>query len=136
MLLGSSVMLFVRTAIKLVASGRMFSWVNPNEWPISWQTCARLRLETVTICGLVLPDDEVKKVGVVGEKNPVRLIGVRDELDVRGQFPFAQAIEVGICLRGGKGIREFIRHDAAGPRDIRWRNAGVKIAAAGGERRK
>ena len=46
-------MLFVKTVMKLVSSGRMFSWVKPNEWPISWQTCARLRLETVTIWGLV-----------------------------------------------------------------------------------
>jgi hypothetical protein len=36
--------------------------------------------------------DVVKAVGVIGEKYPVRLVGVRDELDIRGEFPFAQAV--------------------------------------------
>ena len=41
--------------------------------------------------------DVVDPVGVVGEKNPVRLSGVRNEADVRGQLPFAQAVKIGIC---------------------------------------
>ena len=56
-------------------------------------------LRAVTAAG-----HEIEKVGVVGEKNPARLIGVRDKLDVRGQFPFAQAVEIGIGLRGGEGV--------------------------------
>ena len=49
---GSSEMLLVTTVRYVAWSVRMFSCVNPNEWPISWHTCARLRLETVTNWGL------------------------------------------------------------------------------------
>ena len=57
----------------------------------------------------------IQIVGVVVEKNPARLVGVRNKFHVGGQFPFAQAGEVGVGLRGGQRVGEFIRHDAVGP---------------------
>ena len=63
---------------------------------------------------------KVEKVGVVGEKNPARLIGVRDEVDVGGQFPFAQAVEIGVGFRGGErlvnsyGTMPFVQGTVAG----------------------
>ena len=75
--------------------------------------------------------DVVNPVGVVGEQYPVRLIGVRNELHVRGQLPFTQAIKVGFLLCRSERVREFIRHDAAGPGDVRRRGVGVKISGQG-----
>ena len=60
----------------------------------------------------------VNKVGIVGEKNPVRLVGVRNKFDLGGQLPFAQAVEIRHLLSGGQRVRKFIRHDAAGPGNV------------------
>ena len=75
----------------------------------------------------------VKTIGVIGEKNPVGLRGMRDELDVGGEFPLAQAVQIGIGLGGGEGIGEFIRHDAAGPGNVGGRGAGKKITRRRGQ---
>ena len=49
---------------------------------------------------VVTAGHEVEEVGVVVEQDPARLVGMWDELHIGRQFPFAQAVKVGVRLSG------------------------------------